>query len=66
MKEYNNVTNTVAYPNIPVNTPGVIVWDYTTDYYEVEFFVNGISIVQTASAKSLKFLTDEEAAKLKV
>lgn len=62
--EHETVSNKRAYPEVPADSVGVIVHIYPdATYCEVEFFVGGTSVVQTACIDNLqrhsKELTNE-------
>ena len=53
------VVNTVPLKDVPLNTTGTVVWIYTAKIFEVEFIVDGKSVITSVAIEQIK-LKDEK------
>ena len=54
MQNHDIVTIKIDLPNIPKGTKGTIVYTYAVWVYEVEFIINGKSILETLTSEDIE------------
>jgi len=51
------VVNTIPLKDVPLNTEGTVVYIFTTKIFEVEFIVDGKSVVTSVAIEQIKLKT---------